>query len=111
MRHHDGPVDACIVGSGAAGAVLAKELAEAGMTVVVLEAGRWLDTQRAGRAHPAGVGSSPIGVAVGRPLPHGELPWSAKDDVLAVFDKVGYRVEMTQRRNFGRGRARRVEGS
>lgn len=150
MRHHDGPVDACIVGSGAAGAVPAKELAEAGMTVVVLEAGRWLDTQkdfvndelsmlgvldwddtritdgndplklgrvntgravggttvhytaaalrldptdfatasrdgvgvdwpfgydelapllRAGRAHPAGVGSSPIGAAVGRTLP------------------------------------------
>ncbi len=34
MRHHDGKVDACIVGSGTAGGVLAKELAEAGMTVV-----------------------------------------------------------------------------
>jgi choline dehydrogenase-like flavoprotein len=46
MRHHDGTVDACIVGSGAAGGVLAKELAEAGMTVVVLEAGDWFDTRR-----------------------------------------------------------------
>jgi choline dehydrogenase-like flavoprotein len=45
MRHHDGVVDACIIGSGAAGAVLAKELAEAGMPVVVLEAGEWLDTR------------------------------------------------------------------
>jgi choline dehydrogenase-like flavoprotein len=45
MRRHEGSVDACIVGSGAAGGVLAKELAEAGMTVVVLEAGDWLDTR------------------------------------------------------------------
>jgi choline dehydrogenase-like flavoprotein len=46
MRRHEGRVDACIIGSGAAGAVLAKELAEAGMSVVVLEAGAWLDTRR-----------------------------------------------------------------
>lgn len=45
MRRHDGVVDACIVGSGAAGGVLARELAEAGMTVVVLEAGEWFDTR------------------------------------------------------------------
>ena len=45
MPRHEGSVDACIVGSGAAGGVLAKELAEAGMTVVVLEAGDWLDTR------------------------------------------------------------------
>lgn len=44
MRRHDGPVDACIVGCGAAGSVLAKELAEAGWRVVVLEAGDWLST-------------------------------------------------------------------
>jgi choline dehydrogenase-like flavoprotein len=44
MRHYDGPVDACIIGCGAAGSVLAKELAEAGWKVVVLEAGPWLDT-------------------------------------------------------------------
>ncbi len=44
MRRHDGPVDVCIVGCGAAGSVLAKELAERGWKVVVLEAGDWLTT-------------------------------------------------------------------
>jgi choline dehydrogenase-like flavoprotein len=45
MRSHEGEVDACIVGSGAAGSVLAKELAEGGWSVVVLEAGDWLDSR------------------------------------------------------------------
>jgi choline dehydrogenase-like flavoprotein len=45
MRQHEGTVDACIVGCGAAGSVLAKELAEGGMSVVVLEAGDWLDSR------------------------------------------------------------------
>jgi choline dehydrogenase-like flavoprotein len=45
MRRHDGTVDACIVGCGAAGAVLANELAEGGLQVVVLEAGDWLDSR------------------------------------------------------------------
>jgi choline dehydrogenase-like flavoprotein len=45
MRRHDGHVDACIVGCGAAGSVLAKELAETGWSVVVLEAGEWLSTE------------------------------------------------------------------
>ncbi|MDQ3672165.1 MAG: GMC family oxidoreductase [Actinomycetota bacterium] len=44
MRTHDGSVDACIVGCGAGGSVLAKELAEGGMSVVVLEAGDWIDS-------------------------------------------------------------------
>jgi choline dehydrogenase-like flavoprotein len=44
MRRYEGAVDACIIGCGAAGSVLAKELAEAGWKVVVLEAGPWLDT-------------------------------------------------------------------
>jgi choline dehydrogenase-like flavoprotein len=177
MRRHAGIVDGCIIGSGAAGAVLAKELAEAGMSIVVLEAGQWLDTRRdfvndelsmlgrldwddlritdgddplklgrvnTGRAvggttvhytaaalrlDPTdfdiatrdGVGVDwPFGYdelapyyaqvertlpvsgprssvwASGAPYPHGELPWSAKDEVLAAgFAKVGYRVEMT----------------
>lgn len=46
MRRHRGKVDACIVGCGAAGSVLAKELAEGGLDVVVLEAGEWLDSQK-----------------------------------------------------------------
>jgi choline dehydrogenase-like flavoprotein len=45
MRRHEGAVDACIVGCGAAGSVLAKELAEGGLSVVVLEAGDWLDSR------------------------------------------------------------------
>ena len=37
-------VDACVIGSGAGGAPLAKELAEGGMRVAVLEEGEWWDT-------------------------------------------------------------------
>ncbi len=39
-------VDAVIVGAGAAGGVLAKELSEAGMSVVVLDAGPFRDPQK-----------------------------------------------------------------
>ncbi len=46
MQRHNGPVDVCIIGAGAAGSTLAKELAEGGLSVVVLEAGPWLDTQK-----------------------------------------------------------------
>ena len=45
MRRYSEPVDACVVGAGAGGAVVAKELAEGGLSVVVLEAGPWLDTR------------------------------------------------------------------
>ncbi|MDX6696940.1 MAG: hypothetical protein QOE65_337 [Solirubrobacteraceae bacterium] len=37
-------VDACVIGSGAGGAVAAKELAEGGMDVAILEEGEWHDT-------------------------------------------------------------------
>jgi len=39
-------VDACIIGSGAGGGVVAKELSERGINVVVLEAGKRLDPLR-----------------------------------------------------------------
>jgi choline dehydrogenase-like flavoprotein len=37
-------VDACVIGSGAGGAVVAKELAEGGMRVAMLEEGEWWET-------------------------------------------------------------------
>jgi choline dehydrogenase-like flavoprotein len=37
-------VDACVIGSGAGGAAAAKELAEGGMRVAILEEGEWWDT-------------------------------------------------------------------
>ncbi|MEW9702235.1 GMC family oxidoreductase [Paenibacillus sp. SI8] len=45
-RHEHDEVDIVIVGAGAAGGVLAKELSEAGMQVVVLDAGPWRDPQK-----------------------------------------------------------------
>ncbi len=45
--------DACVVGSGAAGGVVAKELAEAGFEVVVLEEGHYYDKDDYGRWSPS----------------------------------------------------------
>ena len=39
MKQYQGAVDVCIVGAGAAGSTLAKRLAEAGLSVVVLRLG------------------------------------------------------------------------
>jgi len=39
-------VDACVIGSGAGGAPVAKELAEGGMRVAVLEEGDWWETEQ-----------------------------------------------------------------
>ena len=40
------PADVCVIGAGAGGAVVAAELAEGGMEVVVLEEGHWHDPDR-----------------------------------------------------------------
>lgn len=90
---HDGrardPVDVLIVGAGAAGGVLAKELAEAGLTVVVLEAGPhwvperdfvsdekhasqlyWTDPRVTGGADPIELGANVTGRGVGGSTVH-----------------------------------------
>ena len=45
-RNEDETVDIVIVGAGAAGGVLAKDLSEAGLGVVVIDAGPWRDPRR-----------------------------------------------------------------
>ena len=83
------PADVLIVGAGAAGAVLAKELAEAGLTVVVLEAGPhwvperdfasdekyasqlyWTDPRVTGGADPIELGANVTGRGVGGSTVH-----------------------------------------
>ena len=44
--------DVCVIGSGAGGAVVAKELAEAGLSVIVLEAGEHHDSSTFGTYEP-----------------------------------------------------------
>ncbi len=59
-------VDAVVVGAGAAGGIVAKELAEKGWRVVLLERGKWLtasdnlkDDLRNERTSPLGTGFGP----------------------------------------------------
>ena len=59
-------VNVVIVGAGAGGGVVAKELAEAGLSVVLLERGKWLtafdcrkDDLRNERTGPLGTGCGP----------------------------------------------------
>jgi choline dehydrogenase-like flavoprotein len=72
-------VDACVIGSGAGGAVAAKELAEGGMSVALLEEGEWWETDaftaRPSQVSPklyrdaaqtATIGTPAIGLPLGR---------------------------------------------
>jgi choline dehydrogenase-like flavoprotein len=78
-RHFEESCDVCVIGSGAGGAVVAKELAEAGMDVIVLEEGGYYPTSSFSHdpqrmlprlyRHAGGaviVGNSPIMYAEGR---------------------------------------------
>ena len=47
--YHTETADVCVIGSGAGGAVAAKELAEAGRSVVLLEASSHHDPSKFGR--------------------------------------------------------------
>jgi choline dehydrogenase-like flavoprotein len=81
--------DVCIVGSGAAGGIAAKELTEKGLRVVLLEAGNWVSTSRF-RTHVL-----PFEMPFrGRWLSHGENDYTgflyAKDPVTCPKERIDY---------------------
>ena len=51
-QHQQEHADVCVIGSGAGGAVVAKELAEAGLSVIILEAGETHDPTTFGNYEP-----------------------------------------------------------
>ena len=51
-QHQQEQADVCVIGSGAGGAVVAKELAEAGLSVIILEAGENHDPTTFGNYEP-----------------------------------------------------------
>lgn len=58
-------VDAVVVGSGAAGGIVAKELATAGMSVVLLERGRWISAFECGKDDLRNQRTSVLGASFG----------------------------------------------
>lgn len=103
--------DVCIVGSGAAGGVVARELAEEGLSVVVLEEGGWYDKDDYGHLPPsetfrriyrgggltAAIGGPfspaialPLGRAVGgSTVVNGGVCFRAPESVLDVWERAG----------------------
>ena len=103
--------DVCIVGSGAAGGVVAKELAESGHSVIVLEEGGYYDKDDYGHLPPSetfrriyrGAGTTmalggmtspsialPLGRAVGgSTVVNGGVCYRAPEDVLETWKRLG----------------------
>jgi len=111
LRDETVDADACIIGSGAAGGVVAKELAEAGFSVIVLEEGGYYDKDDYGRWPPSetfrrlyrgggavvavgGPSSPAVAVTLGRAVGgstvvNGGVCYRAPEDVLAGWRRNG----------------------
>jgi len=110
-RDEDHEAQVCVIGSGAAGGVIAKELSERGISVVVLEEGSWFDKDDYGKWPPsetfrriyrdAGTTMAmggprspaialPLGRAVGgSTVVNGGVSYRTPPDVLDVWEKAG----------------------
>lgn len=82
--------DAVVVGAGGTGAVVAKELAEAGLGVVVLEAGPWHDAQRDFTGMEWDMLNTFDSVFRWGPLDRNRPPWPrARDGIGTLFQTAG----------------------
>ncbi|MBI3723750.1 GMC family oxidoreductase [bacterium] len=110
--------DACVIGSGAAGGVVAKELAEAGLSVVVLEEGGWFDKDDYGHFPPSetfrrvyrdggttialgGIGSPSIALPLGRAVGgstvvNGGVCFRTPRDVLEDWQRAGLPYDLDE---------------
>ena len=103
-------VDACVIGSGAGGAVAAKELAEGGMSVAILEEGEWWDTdefnarprEMMGRLYRDAGQSATLGTPADHPA---DRPGGGRHHA----GELGHLLSHPRRRARALGRARRAE--